>query len=1074
MAQTPPIPAGIGRMIAPVGSPAPLTPTMTPAIPDMDSMPVSRGAPTPPIPANVGQSVAGSASSFSGAAADAASPPTLLRDVGAGAVKGVENLVNTGAALANTVLNPQGDTSHTEAHERFGLPARQVQPGVDLNGALKAITPPAVQNLDRWANATHPHGLLGAAAQGVGEMAPFAVGALMPGADELSAIARLRSLAGLATMGATSGVGGKLGEGIGRNVAGQEGAEVGGVLGSLMGGVAPALTGYGAVKTAQGLLDAVPMTDAAKARWAAGNIQNFEPDLASARQRVEQAATPLRVGSETVPRGSNGEILPGATPTAIQLAGSQGLARLGEGLKSAGQGEPLVAAEHGQQVAAARAVHGLAPGAGASPSSVAAYLKQLLEAEDTKAGATETGAIDARAAAIEQQPGMTGIVTPYQAGKAAQDLMADKAAEQAREVNNRYQKLYDANPVINMAPLGETARGIAKEVVGNKGELAPGEGQLLQRALDLGKSPETNWRQVNQFRVDLNEALNNSRDSFGQATPLTHRLGLLKGGLKDALAKATTDALAEPEAVAETTEPENLAEAGLSAQNSDHAGHSEPDSSNLGQGHPVGTGASDEREPLSGERLGIVPSLGDAAPVPGGSDLGLPPQRDVDGLHRGAGLAGVPVSLPEAASLGGRGSGEGVGSDVPGGVSEAASGTDTGPNGAVLGPPFNAEHAQQNLEALAAHGARKELFANKQIGPILKKLPNGNLAMAPEEVVKQLVAPGPKGAQMASAITAVARFDPSLAEHFHTAIGLDIRRAAMNPDGSINLSDLNNWRKMHAPLLNAQPQVAARVSSIEGAQQMVEDAVAKRAAIQQSFKTKAIQSFLNGEDPSVGMARVLAGTPVDARAFLRRLQPDAPAVAGAQQAMGENLARKLLSPVAGAENGEERVQVGSVRALLGDPAKLQIIREFLGPQAPQRLRQIAQHFDAYNARAMSGVNAAGSATTPLRQIANQLAEPKTLLGRVVASWTNPVAIAASALPTGIGGEIGAQAAGALFRGWRGKHLAAATDLIAKALADPKVFLEVTRPIPKSAPAATALMKRARQAIINSYVNAPGS
>ena len=342
--------------------------------------------------------------------------------------------------------------------------------------------------------------------------------------------------------------------------------------------------------------------------------------------------------------------------------------------------------------------------------------------------------------------------------------------------------------------------------------------------------------------------------------------------------------------------------------------------------------------------------------------------------------------------------------------------------------------------------------------------------MAPEEVVKQIVAPGPKGAQMARALKSAAATDPAILSHYQTAIGLDIRRAAVEPDGTISLSRLNAWRKAHAPMLAETPEVNQRLDTMAGAQSLVETAIAKRAAVRDAYQTKAIQGFLNGEDPAVAMSRVLSGSPADARAFLNKIKAEPQALAGARQAMADRLATDLLAPTAGAENGAEQVRIAALKGMLRNPAKTQILREFLGPQAPARLRQIVQDFDAYNSASMSRINAGGSRTTPLAQTARELAQPKTLLGRVLSSWTDPVAIAASALPTGVAGEAAAQAAGAMFRGWRGKHLAAATELLAKALADPKVFLEVTRPVPTAAPAAAALLRRARQAIVNSYVN----
>lgn len=1014
MGAPPPIPADIGR---PVGGSADTAP---PPIPQSFAAAPS-GNPPPPIPANIGRPVAG-------ASPPAAQPaPTLLRDFGAGVVKGVEGLGRS----AMGVLEP---SNPMDRYYKPGAAVNKAITGTMEAGASAVGSLPGVKQATGWANATHPTGLAGAAAQGAGEVMPFAAGMLGP--DELSGMGKLRSLAGLAGMGAASGVGQKIGAGVGQNVAGNEGAEVGGVLGALVGGIAPALTGYGAAKLAEGVLDAVPATGAAKARWAAQNLQHFEPNLADARERVAQPGAALQIGQDVVHRGPNGEILPGSAPTAVQLAGSQGLARLGEALKTTGEGAALNEAEGAQSAARASAVRDLGPGPGADPSAVASTLRKMFNDEDAAAAKDEQAAAALRSGAIASQPGATGVVTPYQTGAAVRDTLAEQDQIAKARTEALYRKIEERNPVVDMSPLNGTVDAIRGEVLANKGILHGPEHDMLLRAQDLAESPDTTWGQVNQLRSDLNGAITVSLDRFGQNTPVTRRLQMLKSGLNDTLADAAGKVVANsPEfgTLAGETIPEQVSANGVeSAGTAGDAGGSE-------DGILRGAAGASNARPM------------------GGSSQGRGTADDREGQYArplgGADAAqGTPVGEPDAAA-------ERWGEQLLG-VAPPASATN---------PPFTAADAEDYQAALASHRARKQLFANPEIAPLLKRS-GGDLAMAPEEVVKQIVAPGPKGARMARALKSAATTDPAILSHYQTAIGLDIRRAAVESDGTISLSRLNSWRKAHAPMLAEVPEVNQRLDTMTGAQSLVDTAVAKRAAVRDAYQTKAIQSFLNGEDPAVAMSRVLSGSPADARAFLNKIKADPQAFAGARQAMADRLATDLLVPTAGAENGAEQVRVAALKGMLRNPAKVQILREFLGPQAPVRLRQIVQDFDAYNSASMSRINAGGSRTTPLAQTARELAQPKTLLGRVLSSWTDPVAIAASALPTGVAGEAAAQAAGAMFRGWRGKHLAAATELLAKALADPKVFLEVTRPVPTAAPAAAALMRRARQAIANSYVN----
>lgn len=1044
MPAPPPIPAGIGTTVGPSATGAP------PSIPKSFVAPTGGSAP-PPIPASIGKMVSNVAPAATAAA------PSLARSFGAGIVKGAENLGRTALDLIEP-NNPM------DKYYAPGAAVNKAVTGAIESGVSDVANLPGVKQALAWANNTKPQGYLGQAAQGAGEVMPFAAGLLVaPEAQEATTLGKLRSLAGLAAMGAGSGVGQKAGENLGERLGGQEGAEVGGLAGSLLGGIAPAVTGYGLAKVAQGLSDAVPMTQAAKARFVNQNLQHFEPDIEAARERVSNAPAPILVGNEPVTRGPAGEILPGSQPTSVQLAGSQGLAKLAEALKMTPEGAHLSEAEAQQAAARANAVRNIGPLQGGSPASVAAFLRRQFQADDASAAAQEAAATAGRNSAIAAQPGATGSTTEFQAGKAMQDALNEADAKRKAEVGKLYSALDEKNPIVNMAPLAQTVRDIAGDVLAKKGEWGPGEEKIMARAHDLGASPSTTWGQVNEFRADLNQAINNSRDPLGNATSLTRRLGILKGGVDNALAEAASHAIARDEGLSSVAENASQGVDNAYANTETPVAGGNEGASNA----PNGYGANGP--------------VGPNRPAAGGTAEGLAGNGETAGAGQGGlgegqrGPAVAPGNLPVSGTADrGPGSTQGVGTEIRASTPAPETAEEwgqrlLGTNAPVPGNEFNAEDAGQYQKALAAHQKRKQLFANPVIGPLLKKS-NGELATAPESVTRQLVAPGPNGAKMARAIKDTADADPNILQHYQTAIGLDLRRAAINPDGTINPARFNAWRASHAPLLNEMPDVAARMQSIQDAQDAVDQAVANRAAVVQSYQTKAIQNFLNGEDPSVAMSRLLSAPPADARAFIGRLKNDPQALAGAQQALADHLASTLLSPTAGANAGEESLRVAGLRSLLRDPGKRQVVREVLGPNALTRLGRVLHDYDAYNTAAMSKLGAAGSRTTPLAMTAGELAEPKTVLGRVIASWSNPVALAASALPAGPAGEIGAQAVGAMFRGWRGKHLTAATELLSRALTDPKVFMEVTRPLPKGA-AETKLLSQIRNSIANSYINA---
>lgn len=169
--------------------------------------------------------------------------PGLWRDLGAGAVKGVEGIAAPIADVANSVLNPDTENVLAPYRTRFGHAPVVNAPrtGLTVNkiaaGVLPASVVKPVARLTGWANRTHPKTLVGEAVQGIGEMGPFAVGALIPGADEATLASRAADLGGLGVMGAGAGVG----QDVGQSVGSEWGHPViGGVVGSLVGGIGAA------------------------------------------------------------------------------------------------------------------------------------------------------------------------------------------------------------------------------------------------------------------------------------------------------------------------------------------------------------------------------------------------------------------------------------------------------------------------------------------------------------------------------------------------------------------------------------------------------------------------------------------------------------------------------------------------------------------------------------------------------------------------------------------------------------------------------------------------------------------
>ncbi len=971
--------------------------------------------------------------------------PTYARSFGAGVVKGTEGLGDLGVSILSP-YNPM---------DRYYKPGAAFDKPItgaihEAAGALENL--PGIKQIREWANRTHPHSVAGYAAQGAGEMVPWMAGGLSGEAIgdlgrmrsladfEFDPLHRLKELAGLLGVGASAGAGEKIGEDVGqRDIGGPEGKEWGGLLGSLAGGLAPGAVGYGLEKAGQGLSEVAPITKAAKAQWAARNIRDFDPDWRVSRERVSHPGSMIYVGQDAIHRDEAGGILPGSKPTSIQLAQSPGLARLGEALKAAGNAAPIDEARAQQIAARSRAVRSLAPTPPAEPSTVPAFIRGQMAKEQNAAEQTLAQAREARNAAVESQPGAGALSSPYDVGEELQGTLASGAAAREAHVNAMYRALEEANPVINMRPLAGYVRDIIDESEKAGAELTPVEKKAMLRAVAIAGAPDSTWAKVDEYRKGLNSLINNSLDARGDNTPVTRRLTLLKRAVDRSLEFAADEAVGRSPAL-------------------------QADIAKAAEGRPV------EPAEMAGQRVehAATPAIpaadngaaaGTAAPGNGGASL-----RGDEGPTAGKPSPELPGSGSDN-SGGAPGLGAGVG-----GTPSAA-----GASAAGVAPEneFTPELASQYKATLKAFGEKEAIYNNPYIGPILKKS-YGNLVMAPEAVVKHIVASGPKGGAMARAIKDAAADNPAILQQFRSAIGLDLRRAAINPQtGEVDANTLRKWVERHRELLDEMPTEAKSLETIAGAQKVVDDAAGAREAVVKSYQERVLSGLLNGETGETAMERVLSGGIGPAKAMLERLRVDPQALAGARQAMANVLANRVLGTVGASEEaGHEFVNINKLRQFLKQPGRVQIISEYLGPQAPVTLRRIIQDYDAYNPVAMAQLNASGSQTTPLAEQVARMRAPKTLLGRIMSGVTMPLTLIAAALGHGYLGEFTAAGTSSLIAGIRDKGVAGAQNLLAEALTNPKVFLDITRPIPAGKTAEMRLVRRIRNDIAYAYINHP--
>lgn len=387
----------------------------------------------------------------------------------------------------------------------------------------------------------------------------------------------------------------------------------------------------------------------------------------------------------------------------------------------------------------------------------------------------------------------------------------------------------------------------------------------------------------------------------------------------------------------------------------------------------------------------------------------------------------------------------------------------------VAGASWTKEDSEGIRGARAAHKARMDLYYNDHIGPLLAKIPGGDFKLAGDELLEKAVPGGAKGAAMARAIKATATDNPEIWDHYQTAIGLSLNKAAIK-DGVIDRGKLAAWQKRHADLLQELPGLAEKLKNMDAAQAYAEESAVRRADAMSTFKARTISSLLNGDDPGVAMAHLLSGPTEDTKLFAKIVGRDPVAKAAAQKAMADHIANRYLVGRNGPEDMEEAVRMKDLNSLSRNPAQMQNLRTILGDEAPQMIRRIVQEFEHYNTGALSKLSENGSRTETLAETVRRIKAPKTLLGQLIMNAKTPalagigVADAAHAgLAKGIATYVGANAA----KGFLERARMKSWEALAQALADPQEFLKLARAVPSDPGHAAKFIRSAVSTMLSS-------
>lgn len=416
-----------------------------------------------------------------------------------------------------------------------------------------------------------------------------------------------------------------------------------------------------------------------------------------------------------------------------------------------------------------------------------------------------------------------------------------------------------------------------------------------------------------------------------------------------------------------------------------------------------------------------------------------------------------------AARSGGADSVGGVGAPSPlidTGISGTAGETGRGPGGAqgAEGLPGNAptvtpEAVDQLKTATAAARQQADTFKQGPVGRTLVSSGNKDQFRLPDgRVAQQFFHPGSTGfSDMQALFRAVPEAEslPIVQDYAATSL----RRAAMDPDGTINPAKFQRWQSAHADSLRALPQSTRdKFATAARASETVADATAAKAATLREAQSGAIGKVMgltSPEDVTRTVGQLMRGRTAvaDIRALLKATAGNPEARQGLRQAVADNLT-KLIGNTEAGTSGTGVIKADAYQTFVKETrAVLNLVFE---PEEIRNIEAIAQDINR-SKRSENAVKLPGSPNTApdlaALQKSGAFKAGKTLL---------------DALAGGIGatlgggfGAVGGVISAHLLQSLRAAGIARVDELVTMAMLHPEIARELLKKAPlKADPNAT--------------------
>jgi hypothetical protein len=213
--------------------------------------------------------------------------------------------------------------------------------------------------------------------------------------------------------------------------------------------------------------------------------------------------------------------------------------------------------------------------------------------------------------------------------------------------------------------------------------------------------------------------------------------------------------------------------------------------------------------------------------------------------------------------------------------------------GAGQGANFDRAAADRYLAARQATAQRHATYTNAPgVGQVLAP---GRTAseyqLGDSQVPATLFPAGPGAAERAQAFVKAGGNINDATDY----LAFDLRRAAEQPDGTLDAAKYQRWIKSRAETFGALPGVEDRFATAGQAQQQLDDAMARRVEAREAYEKSAAGQFLGDADPVARVGRILRSDtgPATMLQLVRLTQADPVARAGLQRAVVDYMLRDL-------------------------------------------------------------------------------------------------------------------------------------------------------------------------------------